>query len=82
MLYFLKKFSSIHGETPESISSEAFAALESYHWPGNVRELENVIQRSLVVTKGDAILIGYLPNEVLGNSHSPSSTTASAGSRR
>tara|TARA_A100001037_G_C15132057_1_gene629182 strand:+ start:82 stop:1563 length:1482 start_codon:yes stop_codon:yes gene_type:complete len=77
--YFLKKFSSIHGETPESISSEALTALESYHWPGNVRELENVIQRSLVVTKGDAILIGDLPNEVLGNSHSPSSTTASEG---
>ena len=64
--YFLKKFSSIHGGPTKSISADALDALENYQWPGNVRELENVIQRSLVVTKGNAILLGDLPPEVLG----------------
>ncbi|MCI0744056.1 MAG: sigma-54 dependent transcriptional regulator [Verrucomicrobia subdivision 3 bacterium] len=58
--YFLKKLSP----KPNSISSDALRALEQYHWPGNVRELENVIQRALVVAKGEAILPGDLPPEV------------------
>jgi DNA-binding NtrC family response regulator len=30
-------------------------ALCRYAWPGNVRELENVIERAVIVTKGDVI---------------------------
>ncbi len=59
--YFLKKFSRDQQRPTKSISTSAIKALEQYHWPGNVRELENVIQRALVVTKGDAILPGDLP---------------------
>jgi two-component system nitrogen regulation response regulator GlnG len=60
--YFLKKLAP----KPRSISPDALRALEDYHWPGNVRELENVMQRALVVTKGDAILPGDLPAEIAG----------------
>ncbi len=73
--YFLKKFSSIHGGPPKSISADALRALETYQWPGNVRELENVVQRSLVVTKGNAILLGDLPPEVLGKDATASVST-------
>ncbi len=79
--YFLKKFSTVHGTPCKSISGDALAALEHYHWPGNVRELENVIQRSLVVTKGDAILIGDLPHEVFGDSLSASSVSTPNGTQ-
>jgi two-component system nitrogen regulation response regulator GlnG len=60
--YFLKKLAP----KPRSISPDALRALEDYHWPGNVRELENVMQRALVVAKGEAILPGDLPAEILG----------------
>lgn len=62
--YFLKKFTREGAAAPQSIAPEAVAALENYAWPGNVRELENVIQRALVIGKGDAILHGDLPLEV------------------
>jgi two-component system nitrogen regulation response regulator GlnG len=62
--YFLKKFAQSQKQTPKSISFEAVNALDNYTWPGNVRELENVIQRAMVVAKGDAILFGDLPREV------------------
>jgi two-component system nitrogen regulation response regulator GlnG len=42
--------------------------LEQYHWPGNVRELENVIQRAIVMAKGDVILTDGLPPEILARS--------------
>src|SRR6266851_8758978 len=64
--YFLKKFAQAQNQRPKSISPEVIKILEQYHWPGNVRELENVIQRAIVVAKGDAILPNDLPLEILG----------------
>src|SRR3989442_346896 len=64
--YFLKKFARAQNQRPKSISPEVIRILEQYHWPGNVRELENVIQRAIVVAKGDAILLNDLPPEILG----------------
>ena len=62
--YFLKKLARDTQHPPKSISSGVIKALEKYHWPGNVRELENVIQRAVVVAKGDVILPGDLPPEI------------------
>ncbi len=69
--YFLKKFSDAHGGRRKSISSNALRVLEKHDWPGNVRELENVLQRALVVAKGEAILASDLPTEVLGKKNLP-----------
>jgi DNA-binding NtrC family response regulator len=46
------------------LSKEAQAALEAYDWPGNVRELKNALERSMVMCRGDEILLSDLPNEV------------------
>jgi DNA-binding NtrC family response regulator len=52
------------GRTPR-LSQEALKALENYDWPGNVRELKNAIERSLVLSRGEEIGAGDLPEEVL-----------------
>ena len=31
------------------------ATLAAYEWPGNVRELENVLQRAMILTRGNAL---------------------------
>ncbi len=62
--YFLKKLAQAQSQAPKSISPEVIAALEQYDWPGNVRELENVMQRAIVVAKGEAILPNDLPPEI------------------
>jgi two-component system nitrogen regulation response regulator GlnG len=64
--YFLKKYAQRQKQRPKSVAPDVLATLEHYNWPGNVRELENVIQRALVVAKGDAILSGDLPAEIVG----------------
>src|SRR5438445_10634125 len=38
-----------------AISPAVMQALCRYAWPGNVRELENVIERAVIVAKGDTI---------------------------
>jgi two-component system nitrogen regulation response regulator GlnG len=62
--YFLNKYSRLQKLPVKSIASEAIQALEQYAWPGNVRELENVIQRALVIAKGEVILPGDLPADM------------------
>ncbi|MCL6641013.1 MAG: sigma-54-dependent Fis family transcriptional regulator, partial [Candidatus Rokubacteria bacterium] len=38
-----------------AIAPAAMQALCRYAWPGNVRELENVIERAVIVARGDTI---------------------------
>ncbi len=37
---------------------------EEYRWPGNVRELENIIERIIVLSDGDAVRLADLPNSL------------------
>lgn len=61
-------FASVHAEaagraTP-TFTHEALVRLRDWKWPGNVRELENVIQRAVVLLRGDEITAADL---VFGN---------------
>jgi PAS domain S-box-containing protein len=38
-----------------TIPSETMAVLQNWNWPGNVRELENMIERMVILTKGDVL---------------------------
>ena len=42
------------------INLDAINTLRSYTWPGNVRELRNVLERALIMSRGDTIRIGHL----------------------
>jgi len=41
-----------------AITKRVIESLMNYSWPGNVRELENVIERAVIVTKGNKLDIG------------------------
>jgi two-component system nitrogen regulation response regulator GlnG len=73
--YFLKKFAQAQGRPPKSIVAATVEALERFHWPGNVRELENMIQRAIVMAKGDVLLPGDLPPLI---SNAPASAAGAA----
>jgi DNA-binding NtrC family response regulator len=59
--HFLKKFSKENQKSILDISREARALLLRYPYPGNVRELENVIERAVVLCRGDVITTQDLP---------------------
>ena len=40
-----------------NVSNAVLKKLESYTWPGNIRELENVIERFMITSMGDALEI-------------------------
>jgi DNA-binding NtrC family response regulator len=78
--YFLRKFARDTAGQPKSITADALQWLEQYAWPGNVRELENIMQRAHVMSKGDAIIAGDLPQELRGESRlGPVESVATTG---
>ncbi len=62
--YFLKEAESDSPNAVPQLSSESLGIMLDYHWPGNVRELKNVIQFSIVRSRGQKILPADLPVEI------------------
>ncbi len=60
----IDKYNEILEKDIRSVSNDAMDLIFSHHWPGNVRELENVIERSMVLAKGDVIGPDILPLEL------------------
>ncbi len=52
------------------LTESAKNRLLEYSWPGNVRELDNVIQRALILVRGDAIDVDDLSFEVIDRQRS------------
>jgi len=59
---FTDRFAEEFGKPSPRFSENALQVLKNYDWPGNVRELENIIQRLVVMTEGDAIDVPDLPS--------------------
>jgi len=59
--YFLKKYSAENKKEGRSLSRESKDLLLKYDYPGNVRELENIIERAVVLCRGEIITSQDLP---------------------
>ncbi len=58
------------------LSKEALEALRSHDWPGNIRELGNVLERAVVLAKGDTIEAKSLALPTQNFQDSPAARTA------
>ena len=45
--------------------------LDAYHWPGNVWELENIIRRTLALTRAKVLTPDKLPDEIVSQAGKP-----------
>ncbi len=59
--YFVEFYARKNGRTGLELSREDLKILLNYSWPGNVRELQNVIERAIILAKGDKLLIPLFP---------------------
>lgn len=53
--HFLKRAFQDLDRKPLALTRSQAEALEKYEWPGNIRELHNVIERSVILTRGDRL---------------------------
>ena len=53
--YFLQKFNIETGRKLRGYAPQAMELMRKYRWPGNVRELKNVVERAVVLARGEFI---------------------------
>ncbi len=53
--HFAETYARAQGRPTPSFTPSALERLRAWSWPGNVRELENLIQRAIVLLKGERI---------------------------
>lgn len=63
--HFLKEAEQESPNAIPKLADETLRIMMDYHWPGNVRELKNMIQFSVVRSKGGIILPSDLPMEII-----------------
>jgi DNA-binding NtrC family response regulator len=59
---FVKEF-CIREKKTLTVSDEVMEIFQNCNWPGNTRQLKNVIERAVVLAKGDMITLKELPEE-------------------
>ncbi len=62
--HFLEHYANENDKPLDGITPGAMELLMDYRWPGNVRELENVVERAVVLSTGDAMDVALLPPTV------------------
>lgn len=77
--HFIETVAEAQGLPRKLVSENAMAALQAYDWPGNVRQLRNVVERLLILTRGEEIELEDLPSEVSSPESGSGGSTLSAG---
>jgi formate hydrogenlyase transcriptional activator len=53
--YLAQRYGTRSGKRIPAVSQETLQVLQEYPWPGNVRELENVVERAMILSKGEGL---------------------------
>jgi DNA-binding NtrC family response regulator len=65
--FFIAKYAAAMDKKLSGFSAEAMRRLMAYDYPGNIRELENIVQRAVVMARGEVIEAGDLPQDLRGD---------------
>jgi len=66
--HFLNLYAKENNRSGMTVSREVLEAFINYPWTGNVRELENIIERAVILCKGNEITLEDLPPHFLKES--------------
>jgi two-component system response regulator HydG len=62
VVFFLKRYAKKNHRNLKGFTPKAMDLLMRYDWPGNIRELENVVERSVIMMRGDFITPDEFPD--------------------
>ena len=63
--HFAAKSAQRYGRAAPDLSPRLIDVLQEYDWPGNVRELENLMERLVVLSNGEALGLEFVPEKML-----------------
>jgi formate hydrogenlyase transcriptional activator len=55
--YLVDRFAKQMGKIIRNVEKQTLERLTAYDWPGNVRELQNVIERAVIVSEAETLVI-------------------------
>jgi len=58
--HFIGEFSIAFGRRPPTMTEKVMDMLYNHPWKGNIRELRNVLERAMILTKGDKITVQHV----------------------
>ena len=64
---FVRELSKSMAKTIDSIPQPTMETLQRYDWPGNIRELRNVIERGMIISRGNTLQIELPAHVDTGN---------------
>lgn len=62
--HYLAQFCEENGKSIRGFTPEAYTLLAGYGWPGNIRELRNLVERMVVLARGEWLDVMDLPPQV------------------
>lgn len=63
--FFLKRYAEKNKRIIKGFTPRAMDLLMRYNWPGNVRELENVVERAVILARGEMVTPAEFPDILL-----------------
>jgi DNA-binding NtrC family response regulator len=64
--FFISKYAPAMGKSVKGVSAEAVRHMMAYDYPGNIRELENIVQRAVIMSRGELLEPADLPQDLRG----------------
>jgi two-component system response regulator HydG len=64
--HFLRIYSEKNRRAIRGFEQGVMQAFIHYSWPGNVREIENILERMVIMSKGDTLTLADLPPVLAG----------------
>ena len=59
-MYFLTRYAERYRKPAKTLDPSAMQAMLEYSWPGNVRELDHAVERAVLLSSGDLVLVSDL----------------------
>jgi formate hydrogenlyase transcriptional activator len=60
--YFVRKFAQRMSKQISKVPIHVMETLVRYPWPGNIRELQNLVERAVILSRGDVLQVPTLPS--------------------
>jgi two-component system response regulator AtoC len=74
--HFVKRAAEYFAKPLPTIDAPSLERLQRYDWPGNARELRNVVERSMIFSRGPVVQIGELSGPVTAAAPVPANVVA------